>query len=322
MDQAKADLREAALRRSGALDGAASVGLGTLAELAKFVAGCEYAVINLLGGTTQYTVAQAGGLPLAKLPLGDSMCLPVVEAERSMYFPDATQSEVFAENPFVQSAHPVRFYAATPLRDDVGITIGTLCVFDFNRVELDAERQRLLNNLADHVREHLELHSQVRQLGHDATHDVLTGVANRALLSERLTRAMTRRDRPAGSPALALIDLDGFKRVNDTRGHQIGDEVLVQVGDRLSSVARAEDTVARLGGDEFVVLYDRMPTDGDEHLQERLEAALNEPYVVQGEELRVSASVGFVRSGEGELGYELLGRADQAMYQHKARTRS
>lgn len=321
MDQVKSRAREEALSLSGALDGAASLGLEKLARLASFVAGSRYAAIHLLGGTFQDRVAEAGGLPLGRTPVTDSMCLPVVESERPLYLPDATESDLFTQNPNTRGPTPVRLFAASPLRDAQGVTIGTLCVFDHDRLELSKEQLGLLGDLAEHVREHLELHSRVRQLGHAASHDPLTGLANRTLLSERLARAMTRRGRHPGEPALALIDLDGFKAVNDALGHQAGDDILVQLGQRLVAAARGEDTVARLGGDEFVVLYDQFPHDGAEAvmtgLKDRLISALADPYLVNGDSLAVSASVGFVQSRAEELGYELLGRADLAMYGQK-----
>ena len=321
MDEVKARARDDALRQSGALDGAAVVGLDKLVRLARFVAGSQFAAIHLLDDKLQYRVAESGGLPLAKTPVTDSMCLPVVESEAPLYVPDATDHSAFRGNPETSGPNPVRFFAATPLHDEAGVAVGTLCVFDHDRIELDEERLELLADLAEHVREHLELHSRVRQLGHIATHDGLTGLPNRALLSERLAQAMTRRQRRLGEPALALVDLDGFKAINDRFGHQAGDDVLVQVGRRLVAAARQEDTVARLGGDEFVVLYPELPAVGADELaaslRDRLAQTLVEPYLVKGHDFPMGASVGFVRSRQGELGYELLGRADAAMYQRK-----
>jgi diguanylate cyclase (GGDEF)-like protein len=321
MDHVKGRIRDEALRRLGALDGTASVGLDKLARLAKFVAGSQYAAIHLLGDAYQDRVAEAGGLPLGRDPAADSMCLPVVESERPVYVPDATQAKLFAQNANTTGPTPVRLFSATPFRDDQGVTIGTLCVFDHDSVELSREQLDLLGDLAEHVREHLELHGRVRQLGHAATHDPLTGLANRALLSQMLARAMTRRRRRPGEPALALIDLDGFKAVNDSLGHQAGDDILVQLGRRLLALAREEDTVARLGGDEFVVLYEQLPDEGADvvvaGLQRRLIDALADPYLVEGDSITVNASIGFVRSRADELGYELLGRADLAMYEKK-----
>lgn len=254
------------------------------------------------------------------------MCIQVVEAERSLYLPDATEAAEYVGNPYTSGPQPIRFYSAVPLRTEAGVTVGTLCVYDYDRLELDDERLALLEDLADHVREHLELHSQIRRLGHSATHDVLTGLPNRALLSDRLAHAMTRRTRHPGEPALALIDLDGFKGINDQLGHQAGDEVLVQVAARLLAAVREEDTVARFGGDEFVVLYEQLPEDGIDEvlcaLHQRLSRALDAPLIVRGDAVSVAASIGFARSNPGELGYELLGRADLMMYEQKVKQKA
>ena len=323
-DKAQADARDVALRRHGTLDSASSLGLDKVARLAAFVAGSRFAAVHLLDGTHQHRVAQSGGLPRARTPVEDSMCLPVVEAQTRYYAADASTDDVYKDNPNVAGPDPVRFFAACPVRSDTGVPIGTLCVFDHIRIELDDERLRLLDDLAEHVREHLALHSQIRLLGHAATHDDLTGLPNRALLSDRLAHAMNRRGRKTDEPALALIDLDGFKTTNDMYGHQAGDAVLVEIGLRLLKAVRVEDTVARLGGDEFVVLYDQFPDgqDGDaveRILRSRLTAVFAEPVVVDFASLDVAASIGFVRARPAELGYALLGRADEAMYAHKSR---
>ena len=322
MDVGKGRARAAALSRTGALDGAASVGLNKLAGLARFIAGAQYAAVHLLDDTTQYRVAEAGGLALVRDGVAGSMCLPVVEAEAVFNVEDATEDPRFEGNPNTTGENPVRFFAAAPLRDDGGVAIGTLCVFGYERQELDEERVKLLEDLATHVSEHLELHSLVQRLGHSATHDALTGLPNRSLLSERLAHAMTRRKRHPGELALAVIDLDGFKAINDTYGHQVGDALLVLVAERLLSAVREEDTVARLGGDEFVVLYEQLPLedvdDVADALKGRLLDALRGSHTVQGLDLPVSASVGFVRSAPDELGFELLGRADAEMYAQKA----
>lgn len=321
MDLVKAEARTHALHRSGLLDGAATLGLDKLAGLARYVAGAKYAAIHLLDGTSQHRVGESGGLQLGAGPVEASMCLPVVESELPLYTADATEEALFAGHPLTSGPAPVRLFAANPLRDATGVTIGTLCVFDDEALTLDDARLSLLADLALHVGEHLQLHSRVQQLGHAATHDVLTGLPNRVLLSERLARAMTRRARREGDPALALIDLDGFKAVNDSLGHQAGDALLIEVSNRLSEAVREEDTVARLGGDEFVVLYEQLPADRSDEvadaLRVRLGQALVQPVTVADKQIAVGASVGFVRSVKDELGYELLGRADKAMYEQK-----
>lgn len=323
MGDMRAAARREALDRYGLLDNAAGIGLDRAVRLAQFIAGSGFAAVHLLDDRFQHRIAAVGSAPLGAMPLHDSMCIQVVESADHVYTPDATQDQRFAGNPFTRGPKPVRFYSAAPLRVATGAVVGTLCVFDFDRLELDEQRLALLGDVAAQVAEHFELHRTSRDLAHAATHDALTDLPNRTLLSDRLSHAMTRRRRRPGELALALIDLDGFKEVNDRLGHQAGDDVLVQTAQRLLAATRAEDTVARLGGDEFVVLYEQLPGDGIDDLlatlEKRLLDAFARPFSTQGQLVDVKASVGLVAAGREELGYELLGRADELMYKHKGK---
>ncbi len=164
------------------------------------------------------------------------------------------------------------------------------------------------------------------QLQHNAEHDPLTDLPNRALFTERIRQAIGGRragDGDTGTTAVLFIDLDGFKAVNDTVGHQAGDELLVQAARRLRDSVRAGDTAARLGGDEFAALI--RGTSADRHLREyqvhevadRLRAALSEPYRVDGTDVRVAASIGVAFADPGVSPGELLRNADLAMYRAK-----
>ncbi len=322
MDETSAAVRRKALDRYGVLDNAAALGLDRAARLAKFIAGSRFAAVHILDDRSQHRVASAGGAPLGATAVEDSMCIRVVESKAHIYTPDATRDERFQGNAFTTGPEPVRFYSASPLRVATGAVIGTLCVYDHEPQELDEHRLGLLGDVAAQVVQHLELHRTSRELAYAATHDPLTDLPNRTLLSDRLAHAMTRRRRRPGDPALALIDLDAFKHVNDSLGHQAGDEVLVQTAQRLLSTVRAEDTVARLGGDEFVVLYEQLPDEGVDEvlaaLQQRLDEAFAQPFSVQGKLVEVKASIGVVAAAADELGYELLGRADELMYRRKS----
>ncbi len=321
MDETRAAERRAALERYAVLDSAAATGLDRAARLARFISRSRYAAVHILDDQFQHRVASDGGLPLGASPAEQSMCIRVVEAGTRIYTPDATCDERFHGNPFTSGPEPVRFYSASPLRVDTGAVVGTLCVFDTEPLELDAEQLALLEDVATQVAQHLALHRSSRDLAHAATHDPLTGLPNRTLLSDRLAHAMARRRRRPGEPGLALIDLDGFKYVNDRLGHQAGDAVLVETAQRLRTCVRAEDTVARLGGDEFVVLYEELPDEALNKvvraLLHRLERAFVRPFRIQGEVVDIKASVGLVAAEPDELGYELLGRADELMYRRK-----
>lgn len=164
-----------------------------------------------------------------------------------------------------------------------------------------------------------QLEQQAGELARMALHDPLTGLANRALMQDRLEHALA--DRRARRHAVLLLDLDDFKTVNDTAGHEAGDAVLVAVARRLESSVRPADTVARLGGDEFVVLMEDVEGRRDVVLvAERLLGALRRPVAWGGERFTVGGSVGvtFTDAADGRGMDDLLRDADLAMYVAKA----
>jgi diguanylate cyclase (GGDEF)-like protein len=164
------------------------------------------------------------------------------------------------------------------------------------------------------------LRQQEEQLRSAALHDHLTGLPNRALLASRLSQAGYQAARqPDHRFAVLLLDLDGFKAVNDTLGHAVGDRLLVHVAERLTSVLRLSDTAARLGGDEFVVLLDGVTLpDGPQIAADRIHEALNEPLLIDEHRLQVRTSIGIALSTDACCDPdELLREADAAMYQAK-----
>ena len=156
------------------------------------------------------------------------------------------------------------------------------------------------------------------QLAHRATHDPLTGLANRLLFLDRCEQALQRRRRTGADIAVLFIDLDGFKLVNDSRGHEVGDQLLITVGERLKAVTRETDTVARFGGDEFAILceglsdYPRVV-----ELAARVRHALASPVFLDGGDLLVPASIGIAAMGKEEDVATLMSNADAAMYRAK-----
>ncbi|MBU2662638.1 bifunctional diguanylate cyclase/phosphodiesterase [Actinoplanes bogorensis] len=161
------------------------------------------------------------------------------------------------------------------------------------------------------------------QLVHEAYHDALTQLANRALFRERVGEAL--RDRPAdGEVTVLFLDLDGFKEVNDSLGHLAGDQLLVQVADRLRASVRENDLVARFGGDEFAVLISA-PADGTdpEQVAQRIIDVLEEPFASDSRNIHVQASIGLAAAGlldggEADGAEQLMRNADLAMYKAKS----
>ncbi|MFC7993555.1 putative bifunctional diguanylate cyclase/phosphodiesterase [Streptomyces pilosus] len=224
-----------------------------------------------------------------------------------------------------------RFLAADPVEEP---TTRIECRFrsgaggDWLNVESTVNRHHggLIFNSRD-VTERVRLQAQLQ---HNAEHDPLTDLPNRALFTRRVQQALSGRrasDRGAAvrGTAVLFIDLDGFKGVNDTIGHQAGDELLVQAARRLQDAVRKGDTASRLGGDEFAAL---IAGDGvrerdarERHMLEladRLRATLSQPYLIDGNDVRVNASIGVAFAEPGIGAGELLRNADLAMYRAKA----
>jgi diguanylate cyclase (GGDEF)-like protein len=181
----------------------------------------------------------------------------------------------------------------------------------------DHERLQGLTAQASTAISNAQLLSQIR---HQALHDPLTGLPNRALILERADQLLARARGGNRSLAVLFIDLDGFKEVNDTFGHAAGDELLLTFAGRLQAQLRSEDTVGRLGGDEFVVLLEDTSATRPDQVAERLLAAAREPFTIAESgagRLSVTASIG-IATGEREEPGQLLRDADVALYDAKA----
>ncbi len=197
---------------------------------------------------------------------------------------------------------------ARRIRGDTGGTV----VISFDDVTLRVARER-------------ESADETAQLRHKALHDSLTGLPNRGLLMERMSRRLHGVPGARGI-AVLMIDLDGFKGINDTLGHEVGDEILVQVAVRLRMAMRGRDLAVRLGGDEFVILCEDLHPDTMQlemaRIIRRIDMALDEPYVTSAGFLDVGASMGWAMAGPDEtLDLDILNRADERMLAEKRRRR-
>ena len=169
-----------------------------------------------------------------------------------------------------------------------------------------------------------ELENREAMAKHQAMHDQLTGLANRALLEDRLGQALSHHRRDGTSTALLVFDLDRFKQVNDTLGHAAGDELLRQVADRLKDLLRETDTLARIGGDEFAIIEHSPGSKTDvRRLCDRVVVALSEPFALSQGEARVGVSIGAVMaSKEIHNASEFIRKADITMYKAKSSGRN
>ncbi|MGW2449415.1 putative bifunctional diguanylate cyclase/phosphodiesterase [Streptomyces sp. NPDC001675] len=223
-----------------------------------------------------------------------------------------------------------RFLAASPLDEP---TTRIECRFrsgDGGWLNVESTVNRHHGGLIFNSRDVTERVRLQAQLQHNAEHDPLTDLPNRALFTRRVQQALSGRratDRGAAlrGTAVLFIDLDGFKAVNDTIGHQAGDELLVQAARRLQDAVRQGDTASRLGGDEFAALIagdgTRDPAARERNILEladRLRTTLSQPYCIDGNDVRVNASIGVAFAEPGLGAGELLRNADLAMYRAKS----
>ena len=196
-----------------------------------------------------------------------------------------------------------------------GIPAGHLSATTADGAPLNAEDRALLSFFAEHASLALTDARTVEAM-HEAFHDPLTGLPNRLLFLDTLTESLNRY--PDRSVAVLFVDLDRFKAVNDTLGHAAGDELLIEVADRLRATTREDSSAARFGGDEFAVLVNH----GGEcqvavDIADRIISALAEPFIVRGKTIILGATVGIAHSGDGRSATELLADADLAMYHGK-----
>ena len=183
---------------------------------------------------------------------------------------------------------------------------------------------RMLATIEQQSQEINEFPRRLDQLVREAFRDALTGLPNRALFMDRLSHALTRAERCGSNLAVLFLDLDRFKILNETLGQEVGDCLLREVAERITTCLRPEDTVARLGGDEFgLLLEDTVELAAATAVAERVSAEIQRPFVVDGRDILVSASIGIALTRGGSMQPdEVLHNADLAMYQAKAEGRA
>ena len=332
---ANEDARLAALNSLSSLkllDTAEQEIFDNLARLAREITGTPMAAVSFVAQERQWYLAHPG-LPARQTSRSVAFCAHAILTSELMELPDALADARFCDNPLVLGPPHIRFYAGVPLVLSSGESLGALCVLDTVPRKLSETQKQALKTLARSVVGEIELRRRVlelevevarrhvaeAQIQHAATRDPLTGLPNRIALHERLEQHVRLAHRHGVMLAFLFIDLDRFKLINDTLGHDVGDAALIEVAQRLTGALRDSDTVARLGGDEFAVLLPEVG-DADEAIQMavKLVAVLNEPAVLKGHRLHLNASIGVAMyPGHGDAGDQLMRNADLAMYQAK-----
>jgi len=233
----------------------------------------------------------------------------------------ALSSELRFEPDPVLTTAGMRAAASVPI-GDLKRPFGVLVAHTAAPGSLGEDDGAFLEAIANVLAAGIARHLVEDEIRHHAVHDDLTGLPNRTLFLDRLTHALAAARRDASTCAILFLDLDNFKTINDTLGHEAGDELLATMAPRLRAAVRASDTVARFGGDEFLVLCERV---GDVHevmgVAERITEAVGQPCMVRGREQAVSATVGIALSSSEQSPATLIGNADAAMYRAKQRAR-
>ena len=257
--------------------------------------------------------------------LGDGPCVWAYRSGEPVAVPDLAGDDRFVQFGPPAVAIGLAAVFTFPLRHGTG-RLGALDLYRDTVGALDRGDMAAAQTLADVAAAYL-LNAQAREesrvtserFRHTALHDPLTGLPNRLLLQQRLEHAAQRAQRSHTNAAVLFVDLDRFKRVNDTHGHRVGDDLLCTIAERLARLVRPGDTLARFSGDEFVFLCEDLTSAADvEALAQRVDDAFIEPFILDGTELTVTASVGMAFAGPGEdISDQLVVHADIAMYQAK-----
>jgi diguanylate cyclase (GGDEF)-like protein len=260
--------------------------------------------------------------------LGEGPCLAAYGSGEAISVPDLRLEDRFPTFSPQALQSGLRAVFTFPLRHD-DVQLGALDLYREIAGPLSEDSMAMAQTLADVASSYLinaqaraDLQDSSDQSRDAALHDPLTGLPNRVLMLERLEHASAREHRSHHTSAVFFIDLDRFKAVNDTYGHQLGDDLLVAVGNRLTGVLRPGDSLARLSGDEFVILCEDLedPSQADT-LAARFDAELAQPFELSGIEVNLTASIGVAVTGrdghDGQAPDELIHDADLAMYRQK-----
>ncbi len=324
--------RLTALHKLNILDTPPEEAFDRITRLLGLVLKMPIALISLVDQDRQWFKSRHG-LVAHETPREIAFCDHTIRQTELMQVEDALQDPRFANNPLVLGDPNIRFYAGVPLIMREGEAIGTLCVIDRIPRHLDETECEILKVLAKEVVTELELRKRLSELEEEvvkrqsaemeamylATRDPLTALPNRVVVMDRLRQCIKTAARERNSFAFIFINLDRFKLINDTMGHNTGDAVLQQLAERLTGSLREVDTVSRFDGNEFVVLLPKIEKDDDViHLAEKLMAEVNRSFYIGNQNIRLDCNIGIaIYPDHGESEETLIAHANLAMYQAK-----
>jgi diguanylate cyclase (GGDEF)-like protein len=313
---AEESARLSALRSYCVLDTGREARFDDLTCLASTICETPVSLVSLVDMNRLF-FKSAHGIDVRELPYPDFFCGHAIRQRDVFVVPDACKDPRFANHPLVVGSPRVRFYAGAPLITPEDYRLGTLCVIDFVSRELQPKQIETLRILGRQVMSQLELNLQ-------AMRDPLTGLYNRRQLEEGLHREVLRARRVGTNVGVMAIDVDHFKRINDTLGHEVGDSALRAIAQELASCVREEDIACRAGGEEFVII---LPGAGKTALRSRAEAlrrTIEQAQIPAGEgTLKLTVSIGLAGfPSHGDTEQAVLRAADVALYKAKTAGRN
>lgn len=309
-----------------------------ITRIASQILGTPIALVSLVANDTVWFKSAQGpgvalGVNITETTREVSFCGHAIHANKPFIVGDMAKDERFSDNPLVTNNPNIRFYAGHPLHCIDGNRVGALCVMDAAPRTITAEQLRTLKDLAAIVESELQrgqlnetqrdLIREMDELKLRASIDGLTRLWNRMAIMELMAAELERAKR--GIPmCVAMIDVDHFKKVNDTHGHQAGDAALVEVAARVRRALREYDSVGRYGGEEFIAVLSNANLKSAMKLCERIRLSIEEaPIATPAGLINVTVSIGLAPSLAGTAKIEdLIGAADAALYRAKANGRN
>jgi len=299
-----------ALNRYDVLDTVAEVPFDKIVALVQQVLNVPICAVSLVDRHRQWFKAQRG-LDTCETTRDASFCAHAIKTSEPLIVRDATEDPRFAQNPLVVGPPFIRAYAGIPLRTPEGYNIGSLCAIDTKPREFPETQIAVLDSFAKLVVDELEL----RQI---ASSDHLSGALSRRAFMEQAANEVERARRYGRALSLAVLDIDFFKKVNDTWGHAAGDVAIKRIAETAMAAMRGSDILGRIGGEEFALLMPETSADNARLFADRLRAAVEALEIDAPPKIRVTVSIGVAEfCGGAEKIEAMLARADRALYAAK-----
>lgn len=296
-----------ALQALDILDTPAELGFDRIADLLRLIFDVEIGIVSMIDAHRQW-YKSVFGLETSEAALNGTFCRYTLALGRPVIVKDATKDTRFADNPHVVDGPRIRFYAGAPIINSKGLVIGTICAIDKKVRDFGERETAIIVHLAALVMRELELRQE-------AATDFLTGASSRRALKEELAKHVSLAKRHSTPISCIVLDIDHFKRVNDTYGHAAGDQVLIGVVGALKAALRHSEHIGRVGGEEFAILLPRTELATAVIFAEKLRRVVKDlSFPGSTPPIAVAASFGVASLVPSDDVEALLNRADQALY--------